>query len=110
MGGPSRRSHLAAQVRERRRLAALRTRHGVVDLAEWRKARRAAAALEGLLHEPPWLLEVRLVPAATAGLELRVVLLRDSPAARLSLPRSIDDVPVRIVVRNPDPGRGHRAR
>jgi len=105
MGGPSRESYLAAQERKRQRLAALRTREGVVDLAEWRKALRAGAALEGLLHEPPWLLRIRLAPAPEAGFELRVELLWDAPQARMCLPCSIDDIPVKVVVLNPDRDR-----
>jgi hypothetical protein len=48
----------------------VRTRDGVVDLAEWRAARRAVTGLLGLLHDPPWLADVRLAPAADVGLEL----------------------------------------
>jgi hypothetical protein len=72
-----------------------------VDLAEWRSALRARAALEGLLHDPPWLLQVRLAAAEEVGFELRVELLWDSPEARLCLPSSVDDAPVKVVVRNP---------
>jgi hypothetical protein len=100
MGGPSRESYLAAKARQQARLDALRTRAGVVDLAEWRTALRTVAALERLLHDPPWLLGVRLAPADDVGFELRVTLLWDSPQARMCLPRAIDDVPVRVRVRN----------
>lgn len=101
MGGPSRESYLAAEERKRQRIAALRTRDGVVDLAEWRKALGAVSALERLLQDPPWLLRVRLVTAPEVGFELRVELLWDSPEGRMCLPSSVNDVPVKRVVLNP---------
>jgi hypothetical protein len=101
MGGPSRESYLAAQKRKQERLDALRTRGGVVDLAEWRKALRTVDGLERLLHAPPWLGAVRLAAAPDVGFELRVTLLWDSAQARMCLPRSVDDVPVRVLVLNP---------
>jgi hypothetical protein len=100
MGGPSRESYLAAKKRQQERLDALRTRGGVVDLAEWRKKLGAVACLERLLHDPPWLLSVRLAAAGEVGFELQVTLLWDSPQARMCLPTAVNDVPVRIVVRN----------
>jgi hypothetical protein len=101
MGGPSRESYLAAQKRKQERLDALRTRDGVVDLAEWRSALRAAAGLQNLLHDPPWLGGVRLAPAPEVGFELRVTMLWESHQARMCLPSSVDDVPVRVMVLNP---------
>jgi hypothetical protein len=101
MGGPTRESYLAAEERKRQRIAALRTREGVVDLAEWRKALQARVALERLLQDPPWLMRVQLAAAAEVGLELRVELLWDSPEARLCLPSSVNDTPVKVTVRNP---------
>jgi hypothetical protein len=100
MGGPSRESYLAAKKRRQERLDALCTRGGIVDLAEWRKALGIVGALERLLHDPPWLLGVRLAAADEVGFELRVTLLWDSPEARMCLPSAVNDVPVRIVVRN----------
>ncbi len=97
MGGPSRESYLAAKKRRQERLDALRTRGGVVDLAEWRKALGAASGLERLLHDPPWLLSVRLTTAEDVGFELRVTLLWDSPQARMCLPTAVDEVPVRVL-------------
>jgi hypothetical protein len=101
MGGPSRESHRAAERARRARRDALRSRGGVVDVAEWRAAVRCAAALEGLLHAPPWLVDVRVAAAEEVGLELVVTLLWESEDARRCLPRSVDDLPVRVVVRNP---------
>jgi hypothetical protein len=101
MGGPSRESYLAAQKRKQERLDALRTRGGVVDLAEWRKALRTVFGLQGLLQNPPWLGGVRLGAAPDVGFELRVTLLWNSPQARMCLPCSVDDVPVRVLVLNP---------
>lgn len=101
MGGPSRESYLAAKKRKQERLDALRTRGGVVDLAEWRKALRTVAGLTGLLQNPPWLGAVRLAAAEEVGFELHVTLLWDSPQARMCLPCSVDDVPVRVLVLNP---------
>lgn len=100
MGGPSRESYLAAQKRKAARLAAMRTRGGVVGLAEWRAALPCVAAIERLLHGPPWLLAVRLAPAGDVGFELRVTLLWDAEEARMCLPKSVNDVPVHVVVRN----------
>ena len=79
----------------------MRSRDGVVDIAEWRIAQRAARALEGLLHEPPWLLGVRVVTSQSVGFEIVVTLVRDERDIRMCLPSSIDDVPVRVVARNP---------
>jgi hypothetical protein len=83
----------------------MRTRDGVVDLAEWRAAIPAATALEGLLHDPPWLLGVRLAPAEVVGFELRVTLLWETPQARMCLPSGINDIPVKLIVRNPGASR-----
>ena len=101
MGGPSRESYLAARARLQARLDTLRTRDGVVALAEWRSALPTVAGLEKLLQGPPWLLHVRLAPAPDVGFELRVTMLWDSPRGRMCLPSAVDDVPVRVVVRNP---------
>lgn len=100
MGGPSRESYLAAQKRKEARLAAMRTRGGVVDLAEWRAALPCVAAIERLLNGAPWLVHARLAPAADVGIELRVTLLWHAEEARMCLPRAVNDVPVRVVVRN----------
>jgi hypothetical protein len=82
----------------------------VVDLAEWRVALRTIAAVERLLHEPPWLKSVQLAPAADVGFELRVTMLWDSAEARMCLPASVDGVPVRAIVRNPGARPVRRAR
>ncbi len=105
MGGRNRESNLAAQKRRQERLDALRTRGGVVDLVEWRIALRAVAGLERLLCDPPWLLGVRLAPAREVGFELVVTLLRDTQQARMCLPSHVNEIPVRIVVRNAAAGR-----
>jgi hypothetical protein len=110
MGGPSRAGYREAEKRRRARRDALRTRGGVVDLAEWCAALRTVAAVEGLLHEPPWLKSVQLAPAAEVGFELRVTMLWDSAEARMCLPASVDGVPVRVLVRNPGARPVWRAR
>jgi hypothetical protein len=93
MGGPSTESYLEVQKGRPARRDALRTRGGVVALAEWRGARRAVTALLGLLHDPPWLLDMRLAPAADAGLELSVTMLWDDAQGRMFLPTSVDEIP-----------------
>jgi hypothetical protein len=110
MGGPSRAAYREAEKRRRARRDALRTRGGVVDLTEWRAALRTVAAVEGLLHEPPWLKSVQLAPAADVGCDLRVTMLWDSAEARMCLPASVDGVPVRVLVRNPGARPLHRVR
>jgi hypothetical protein len=71
-----------------------------VDLAEYCAALRAADAIRGLLHEPPWLLGVSLVVAKDVGFEIVVTIIREDEMARRCLPRSVNEVPVRIVARN----------
>jgi hypothetical protein len=110
MGGPSRAGYLEAEKRRRAQRDALRTRGGVVDLADWRAALRTGAAFEGLLHEPPWLKSVQLAPAADVGFELRGTMLWDSAKARMCLPASVDGVPVRVLVQNPSARPVCRAR
>lgn len=100
MGGPSRESYLAAMKQRQARRDALRTRGGVVALDEWREGLRAVAALERLLHDPPWLLGIRLGVARDVGLELTVKLLQESRHARVCLPCHVNEIPVRIEVRN----------
>jgi hypothetical protein len=102
MGGPSRESYLKAKEAQKNRLAALRTRRGVVDLGEWRKAAPVACALEGMLHEPPWLLAVRLVVAEKVGFEIHAEVLWDAPQARMCLPQRDE--------RHPGPREGAEPR
>lgn len=101
MGGPTKESYLAATKRKQERIDALRTRDGLVDLAEWRAALRTVTGLKALFHDAPWLGDVRLAPAADVGFELRVVVLWDAQRAKMCLPSSVDDVPVRVIVKNP---------
>jgi hypothetical protein len=100
MGGPSRESYRAAEAARKKRLDAMRTRDGIVDLEEFRVAQRTALWLEQLVGSSPSFLSARLVPAPTAGFELRLTLVRDDPDLRLCLPSSVDDVPVRVIARN----------
>jgi hypothetical protein len=97
MGGPSPDSYRAEQQRERARRAALRTRDGVVDLAEWRAAVRAAAGLARFLDGPPPLGRVTVGVAADAGCELRVTLRSDSRVARVRVPTAFNGVPVLVL-------------
>jgi hypothetical protein len=91
---------LEAEAAREQRRATLRTRDGVVDLAEWRVARKAAAALDELLGHPAWLLEARVVPASELGFELRVTVLIDDPVVLACLPTWVNDVPLRVTARN----------
>jgi hypothetical protein len=88
------------------RLAAMRTRDGVVDLAELREARRTAEFLRSSVGKLPLFHDVRVVLAAEDGFELEVSLLRESRQVRVCLPSSVNDVPVRVVVRNPELSAG----
>jgi hypothetical protein len=100
MGGPNAESYRKMREAQAARRAALRTRDGVVDLSEYRDARKAAQALRGMLHEPTWLLGVSVVVAAEVGLEIIVDILREDEMLRRCLPSSVNEVPVRVVVRN----------
>ena len=102
MGGPTIESYRAAEAARKKRLAAMRTRDGVVDLAEWREARRAAGFLESTHGDLPLFLSIRVLLAESVGFELEVTLARDDRAVRVCIPSAVNDVPVRIVVRNPD--------
>lgn len=97
MGGPGPESYRAETQRREERRAALRTRGGVVDLAEWRAAVRAAEGLVRFLQDPPWLGPVTVGVAADVGCEIRVTLLSDSRMARVYLPIAFNEVPVRIL-------------
>lgn len=80
----------------------MRTRDGVVDLAEWRAALPAVEFLRSAHGHHPLLLDVRLVPSGTVGFELELILAREAPEIRMCLPRAVNDIPVRVVVLNPD--------
>jgi hypothetical protein len=101
MGGPSRESWLRSEEARKRRIAALRTRDGVVDLAELRAAQKAAEFLRTTLGQFSLVLGVRVVVAAEVGFELVVTLARDDRRVRVCLPSAVNDIPVRIEVRNP---------
>ncbi len=101
MGGPSLESYRAAKAREEQRLAAMRTRDGVVDLSEWRAALSAVEFLRSTHGQVPAVLGIRLRVARDVGFELEVTLVRDDEMLRRCLPNSVNYVPVRIVVRNP---------
>jgi hypothetical protein len=106
MGGPSRESYQAADKAKRRRLDAMRTRDGVVDLAEWRAAVRAAQWIEVIFETAPSFLGARVALAERAGFELHVVLLWDDRQLRACFPSSVNEVPVVIDVRNASRLRG----
>lgn len=101
MGGPSLESYRAAEAARKKRLAAMRTRGGIVDLAEWRAARRTAEFLQATHERLPLLLGIRVVVSRDVGFELEVTLVWDDPTVRVCLPSAVDDIPVRVVVRNP---------
>lgn len=100
MGGPNRESYLAAQKRAQERRDGLRTRGGVVDLAEWRVALKAARAFRKTYGGAPWFLEARIAPAPDVGFELLVILVTNLPEGYV-LPTAVSEVPVRAIVRNP---------
>ena len=102
MGGPSLESHRAAEEAKKKRIAALRTRDGVVDLAELRAAQKAAEYLRTALGPLSLVLGVRVVVAAEVGFELVMTLARDDRRVRVCLPSAVNDIPVRVEVRNPD--------
>ncbi len=102
MGGPSLESQRAAEERRKARLAAMRTRNGVVDLAEWRAARHAADFLRSTHGDLPLFLGIRVLVSRSVGFELEVTLVRDDPMVRRCIPTAVNEVPVRIVVRNPE--------
>lgn len=102
MGGPSRESYLAAEKRRKERRDALRTRDGVIDLAELRAAQKAADFLRTTHGQAPFLLGVRVVVAPEVGFEIEVILARDDRRLRVCLPSSVNEIPVRVVVRNAD--------
>ncbi len=101
MGGPSLESYRAADAARKKRLAAMRTRDGVVDLAEGRAARRAAEFLKSTYGGLTLLLGIRAVVSKGVGFELEVTLVQDDPSIRICLPTAVNDVPVRVLVRNP---------
>lgn len=101
MGGPSLESSRAAEEARRNRLASLRTRDGVVDLDEWRAALRAAKFLQSLHGRLPVLLGIRVLVSRSVGFELEVTIVRDDPMVRRCIPTAVNDVPVRVVARNP---------
>lgn len=95
-----REAYLADKARKEARRAALRTRDGVIDLTEWRAAAQAKHALEKLMGWADWLLEVRVAASKAIGCELVATLLWDAEQARVSMPSAVDDVPVRVEIRN----------
>ncbi|HET9553235.1 MAG TPA: hypothetical protein VFP50_09730 [Anaeromyxobacteraceae bacterium] len=99
MGGPNVEAYRRAAEQERRRIAALRTRDGVIDLAELRAARVAADFLRGTYGRLPLLVGIRVVLAAQVGFELEVAIAREDHLTRVGLPTAVNHVPVRVVVR-----------
>jgi hypothetical protein len=67
----------------------------VTSLQDFKAARHAAQVLEGLLHDPPWLRDVR---ASAVGGQVQIVvrLLYPTPQARLCTPYRVNSIPVRI--------------
>ena len=97
MGGPSAAAYRAAEEARRKRRDALRTRDGVVDLAEWRAAVRSARFLEKQLAGSHAVVCVRPAAAATVGFELRGTLWWRDPD--YPGPTAVDEIPVRYRVR-----------
>lgn len=101
MGCPTIESYRAAEAARKKRFAAVRTRDGVVDLTEWCEARHAAGFLESTHGNLPLLLRIRVLVAESVGFEIEVTLAQDDRGVRVCIPSAVNDVPVRIVVRNP---------
>ena len=103
MGGPSRESYLAHLERQRAKLDALRTREGVVDLAEWKALEpKVRAWAERFLAGEPWFLGVRLAPAPDVGF---VIVVRASfPPPSSWLHSTLEAFPFRFEVVNPGAG------
>lgn len=67
----------------------------VIRLQDYKAVRRAAVVLEGLLHEPPWLRDVR--GSVTGGQVRIVVRLRYfTPDAQTCTPSRVNSIPVEI--------------
>jgi hypothetical protein len=79
----------------------------VTSLKTYRLALRAKTALIGLMHEPPWLLRVRVELDATGAPLLAATVTNGSVAVRMCFPASVDGIPVvvREVARPSGSGR-----
>ncbi|HYG66017.1 MAG TPA: hypothetical protein VD838_00110 [Anaeromyxobacteraceae bacterium] len=108
MGGPSRESYLQAEAAKRERIAAKRTRDGVVDLAEWRHAVKMARHLVEHFGNAPWLLEVRVAEGEIEWLELHVITTRELEWPDRPGITALDDLPIRFISRNPKRSSGDR--
>jgi len=72
----------------------------VTHLVRWARARRAAAALRGLLHEPDWLIDVQVRLLASGDPEVVVAVTSMATHIVRCLPSSVDNVLVRILPAN----------
>jgi hypothetical protein len=85
-----------AQQAKAERRSRLRTRDGVVDLAEWREALRAERFARETFGGAPWVASIRAAPAEDVGIVIEIVLLQDAPLHRRCLSSEVNEVPVRV--------------
>jgi hypothetical protein len=71
-----------------------------MDLAEWRAARHAAESRQSTDGRFPLLLGNRVFVSRDVGFELELTLVSENPTVRVCLLSAVNDVPVRIVVRD----------
>ncbi len=79
----------------------------ITNLQAVKGARRAAYVLAGLLHEPPWVRDIRVVTSeGYPHIEVRLAdaTERSREQARMCVPTAVNSVKVRVVA----PGRGSR--
>ena len=67
----------------------------IIRLQDYKAARHAAAVLEGLLHDPPWLRDVR---GSVAGGQVRLIVRLNyfTTEARICTPSSVNSIPVQL--------------
>ncbi len=67
----------------------------MIRLQDYKAVRHAASVLEGLLHEPPWLRDVR---GSVAGGQVRIIVRLNyfTPDARICTPSHVNSIPVHI--------------
>jgi hypothetical protein len=82
-----------ARAERRRRL---RTRDGVVDLSEWREAKRAERFARETFGGISWVSSICVALAEDVGFAMEVVLVQDSPTFRRCLPSAVNEIPVRV--------------
>jgi hypothetical protein len=80
----------------------------VTSLKSYRLAQRATAVLAGLLHEPSWLVGVRVGLAASGAPTVVATVTNGSIEVRRCFPASIDGIPVVVRECKASSGSGSR--